>query len=143
MKKIFSISIVILALVLSASLGFAQMGGGMMGEQKGEMKKPGMMMEEGMTPMMKQMMGQGMMMKDMMQMMMDMMKMQKKMMMGMKPDDKKEQMMEMDKMMENMTRMMSEMRLMMMQKCMTPSAAEPGKEEMKEVPAPINDPHKH
>jgi hypothetical protein len=38
---------------------------------------------------------------------------------------------------------MAEMRLMMMQKCMTPSQAEPKKGEMKESPAPKSDPHKH
>ena len=44
MKKIIVIWSM-LALLLSATYGFAQMGGGMMGEQKGEMKQQGMMAE--------------------------------------------------------------------------------------------------
>lgn len=115
MKKIFSISIYILALVLGVSLSFAQMGGGMMGEQKGEVKQPGMMMGEGQQmpmmqmcmPMMKQMMGEGMMKQDMMQMMMDMMDMQEKMMKGMKPEEKKKMMKDMAQMKEKMKNMMS------------------------------------
>lgn len=145
-----------LAFLLPATYGFAQMGG--MIEQKGEMKQQGMM-DEGMMkqtmpmmqmcmPMMKQMMGQSMMMGDMMQTMMDMMKAQKRMMHGMKPAEKEEMMMDMDKMMERMEKMMSEMRGMMMHGMTGPAPMEPQKEEQKkEAPTkgetPKTDPHKH
>ena len=117
MKKVFVIWSV-LALLLSATHVFAQMGGGMMGEEKGQMKQQGMM-DEGMMkqmmpmmemcmPMMKQMMGEGMMKQDMMQMMMDMMNMQEKMIKGMKPGEKKKMMMkDMGQMKEKMQKMMS------------------------------------
>lgn len=116
MKKIFSMSICILALVLGVSLSFAQMGN-TMGEQKGEMKQQGMM-DEGMMkqtmpmmemcmPMMKQMMGERMMKQDMMQMMMDMMNMQEKMMMGATATEKKQMMKDMSQMKERMQQMMS------------------------------------
>ncbi|MBI5639997.1 MAG: hypothetical protein HZA17_06180 [Nitrospirae bacterium] len=123
MKKLFVIWSV-LALLLSATHVFAQMGG-MMGEQKGEMRQPGMMMGEGMMPMMqmdmpmmKQMMGQGMMMRDMMQMMMGMMDMQEKMMMGLKPEEKK-------MMMKNMGQMKEKMKMMSMRAGMMMGPGDP------------------
>ncbi|MFI5294316.1 MAG: hypothetical protein ACHQ0Y_04755 [Thermodesulfovibrionales bacterium] len=141
MKRLGIALAILLAFSFSAN---AEMG--MMGDQKGSMKQQGMM-DEGMTPMMKQMMGQGMMMKDMMQMMMDMMKMQKKMMKGMGPAEKKEMMMDLDKMMSQVDTMMSDMRLMMMQKCMDTSGGESKKEEQKKEtpgkePAPEGHQHK-
>lgn len=93
MKKVFVIWSV-LALLLSATHVFAQMGGGMMGEEKGQMKQQGMMDE-------------GMMKQDMMRMMMDMMNMQEKMMKGMKPGEKKKMMKDMGQMKEKMQKMMS------------------------------------
>lgn len=116
MKKIIVIWSM-LALLLSAAYGFAQMGGEMMGKQKGEMKQQGMM-DEGMMkqtmpmmemcmPMMKQMMGEGMMKQDMMQMMMGMMDVQEKMIKGMKPEEKKKMMKDMGQMKEKMQKMMS------------------------------------
>ena len=121
MRRVIGMVVTILA--LTASYGFADMGG-MMGEQKSEGKQQGMMdggmmkqmmpMMQMCMPMMQQMMGQGMMMQDMMRLMMDMMKMQKKMMKGMGPAEKKEIMMDMDKMMGGMDKMMSLHMSMMM-----------------------------
>ncbi len=122
MKRIV---IALLVLLISGISAYAQphgmMGGGMMGEQKGEMKPPCMMMDEKQQmpmmqmcmPMMKQMMGHGMMMNDMMQMMMNMMDMQEKMMKGMKADEKRQMMKDMSQMKEKMRKMMS-MRMGMM-----------------------------
>lgn len=106
MRKVFLISMCMLASVLVVSAGFTQMGGekgghsGMMGgqggmmEQKGEMGK-GHMMEH------------DKMMDSMMQMMMDMMNMQEKMMTGPKADEKKQMMKDMSGMKEKMQNMMS------------------------------------
>jgi hypothetical protein len=113
MKKILSVSVVVLMLI--ASYSFAQTDSGMKGEQKGEMKQQGMKMDEGMMkemmekckPMMKQMMVDGMMKKEMMQMMMGMMDMQEKMMKGPKAAEKKQMMKDMAQMKEKMQRMMS------------------------------------
>lgn len=96
---------IVLAVLLVFSIpAYAQMGGGMPAEQKGEAKQQGMMMDEGM---MKSMMGDGMMMQGMMQMMMDMMNVQEKMMMGVKPDEKKQMMKALAQMKEKMQKMMS------------------------------------
>lgn len=119
--------IVLTVLFMFSVSAYAQMGGGMMGEQKGQMG-PGMMGDEGKMPMMpmcKQMMGEGQQMqmcpmcmqmmkqhKGMMQMMMDMTKMQQKMMKGMKPAEKKQMMMDMDGMMHKMEKMMGSMGMM-------------------------------
>ena len=83
MKKLVIVLMMFLFSVVSAQ---AQTDSGMKGEQKGEMKQPGMKMDEGMMKqmmekcrlMMKQMMGDEMM-KQMMPMMMEMMNMQEKM----------------------------------------------------------------
>lgn len=105
MKKILVIWSM-LVLLLPVTYSFAQMGSGMMGEQKGEMMGAGQQM-----PMMPPMMGAGqrmpMMNQEMMQMMMDMMNMQEKMMMGVKPEEKKKMMKDMGQMKEKMSRMMS------------------------------------
>jgi len=95
--------VVLVVLFIFGSTAYAQMGGGMMGEQKGEMKPCGMMMEEGTMPMMQMMP----MCQQMMQMMMDMMNMQEKMMMGIKPSEKKKMMKDMAQMKEKMKSMMS------------------------------------
>jgi hypothetical protein len=114
--------ITLLVLLVFSISAQAQMGSGMMGGQKGEMKQQGMMMGEGQQmmpmmkmcmPMMKQMMGHGMMMQETMQMMMEMMNMQEKMMMGIKPSEKKQMMKDMAQMKEKMQKMMS-MRMGMM-----------------------------
>ncbi|MBI5634753.1 MAG: hypothetical protein HZA15_14895 [Nitrospirae bacterium] len=103
MKKLVIVLTVLFAFSVSA---YSQMGGGMMGEQKGEMKQPGKMMGDGQRmPMMNQ---------EMMQMMMDMLNMQEKMMMGMKPEEKKKMMKDMGQMKEKMSRMMSMHMNMMM-----------------------------
>ncbi len=104
----------IFVVALTGQYSFAQTDSGMKGEQKGEMKQPGMKMDEGMMkqmmekcqPMMKQMMGDGMM-KEMMQMMMEMMNMQEKMMKGPKAAEKKQMMKDMAQMKEKMQKMMS------------------------------------
>ena len=152
MKKTILVLTVLFVFVLGVS-SYAEMG--MMGEQKGEMKPPCMMMDEGQSmsmmqmcmPMMQNMMGQQMMMKDMMQMMMDMMKIQKMMTKGMGAGDKKDMMKDMDRMMDRMDRMMSDMRGMMMKGMMGPAPVEPKGEEKKQSPEkggqPKADPHKH
>lgn len=93
--------IVVAVLSLFSISAFAQMGSGMMGEQKGEMKPQGMM-----PPMMGEGQRMPMMNQEMMQMMMGMMDMQEKMMMGMKPEEKK-------KMMADMAQMKAKMQMMM------------------------------
>ena len=98
MKKILSISLVVL--MLAATYSFAQTDSGMKGEQKDEMKQPCMKMDEAM---MKQMMDEK---KEMMQMMMDMMTMQEKMMKGPKAAEKKEMMKDMAQMKEKMQKKM-------------------------------------
>lgn len=107
MKRTFIAGITLTVLAFVVSFSSAQMGSGMMGEQKGDMQK-GTMMGEGssMMPMGQQMMREGMM-QDMMQMMMNMMNMQEKMMMGTKPEEKKMMMKDMAKMKEKMHKMMS------------------------------------
>ena len=105
----------IFVVTLTGQYSFAQTDSGMKGEQKGEMKQQGMMMDEGMMkqmmekcqPMMKQMMGYGMMKKEMMQMMMEMMNMQEMMMKGPKAAEKKRMMKDMGQMKEKMQKMMS------------------------------------
>ncbi len=145
MKKIFSISLVVL--MLTATYGFAQTDGGMKGEQKEEMKQQGMKMDEETMkqmmekcqPMMKQMMDGGMMekmmsdKKDMMQMMMDMMTMQEKMIKGPKAAEKKQMMMDITQMKEKMQKMMSMPMPMDMTGMDGPQSAEQSK----------TDPHKH
>ena len=119
MKKILSISVAVL--MLTATYAFAQTDSGMKSEQKGEMKRQGMKMDEEMMkqmmekcqPMMKQMMDNGMMKKmmgdkkEMMQMMMEMMDMQEKMMKGPKAAEKKQMMNDMAQMKGKMRKMMS------------------------------------
>ena len=115
MKRLAIVFAVLFVFSVSAH---AQMGEGMMSEQKGQMGEGKMPMMPMCEPMMKQKMGEGQQMPmtmDMMQMMMDMMQMQKKMIMKkyLKPAEKKEMMMEMNKMHKKMEKMMS-MRMGMM-----------------------------
>jgi hypothetical protein len=116
MKRFFLVVIsCVFVVALADQYSIAQMDSGMKGEQKGEMKQQGMMMDEGMMkqmmekcqPMMQQMLGDGMMKKEMMQMMMGMMNMQEKMMRGPKAAEKKRMMKDMAQMKEKMQKMMS------------------------------------
>lgn len=109
MKRLTVVAAVLFVFIVSAKVE----GKCMMGDQKEHMKKHGIMMGEGIKPMMKRM-GQDMMMKDMMQMMKDMLRIQKYMLKDMKPSEKKEALREVDKMMDRIDNMMSEMRGMMM-----------------------------
>jgi hypothetical protein len=113
MKRFFLVVIsCIFVVAVTGRYSIAQTDSGMKGEQKEEMKQPGMKMDDGMMkqmmekcqPMMKQMMGDK---KEMMQMMMEMMNMQEKMMKGPNAAEKKQMMMDMGQMKEKMHKMMS------------------------------------
>lgn len=144
MKRFIIILGVLLIFAASAS---AQMDCGMMGGQKNDSDRMGMMQ---MMPMMQRcqqmMMGHGMQMQEMMHMMMDMMKMQRKMMRGMSPADRKEMMKEMDRMQDRMEKMMSEMRGMMrggMMMHMMPTEPKDGEQKAPLKETPKAEPHKH
>ncbi|MBM4135605.1 MAG: hypothetical protein FJ241_02115 [Nitrospira sp.] len=155
MKKFTIALMIILVFCVSAQ---AQVSGGTMGEQKGEMKPQCMMMGEGMSMMptmhmcQHMMMGQNMMMRDTMQMMIDIVKMQQRIIRGIRHPEKRELMMEMGKMIDKMDKMMSEMRGMTMKGMVEPPPPPPPLEPKKEEPkkdspaqleAPKSDPHKH
>lgn len=137
MKRLIIVLVILFVFSISVN---AQMGGAMVGEQKAEIRQPGMPMGEGMRmPMMsmmqmcQHMMGQHIMMRDMMHMMMDMMKMQQRMIRGIGPVERKEMLKEMDRMMERLDRMMSETRCMMRGMPGGMVHGEPKKEEQKSI----------
>lgn len=140
MNKLMVALVILFGFTVSAQ---AQMGGGMMREQKGEVKPCCMMMNEGQQmPMMKQ----GMM-HDMIKMMTDIVTMQQRIVNGVKPAEKKSMMMKLNEMMEKTKKMMSDMHSMPM-KCMMESASDkPEEKQEKESPAkeeaPKDNLHKH